>query len=136
MVKAFLKKIYRFMVVSLQKNMRRVMVVSEIQEGGRYYEADTENTRRSGHRGADRFRLDLCAGAPLFGHCVRPCRNGPWHLRCAGADHSSGYKRDHPTGDSISRQSMRNPHGGGVAARQNTGFAVCDSGPGLRLKRV
>jgi hypothetical protein len=31
---------------------------------------------------------------------------------------------------------MRNPHGGGVAARQNTGFAVCDSGPGLRLKRV
>ena len=122
------------MVISLQKNMRRVMLVSEIQEGGQYYEADTENIRRSGHCGSDRFRLDLLRSAVYLGVGVRPCWNGPRHLRCAGADYPSGYKWDHPAGDGVPRQPVRNPDGGGVAARQNTGFAVRNSGPGLRLK--
>ena len=104
-------------------------------ERGRFYEADTENARRSGHCDSDRFRLDLLRSAVLLGVGVRPCWNGPWHLRCAGVDYPSGHKRNHSAGDGVSRQPVRNSDGGGVADRQDTGFAVYDSGPGLRLKR-
>ena len=59
------------MAAFLQKNIQSGMVVSEIK-GGRYYEADTENIRRSDHCGSDRFRLDLLRSAVLLGLCVRP----------------------------------------------------------------
>ena len=65
---------------------------------------------------------------------VWPCRNGSRHLRYPGSDYPSDYKRDHPAGDGVPCQSIRNPDGGGMAARQDTGFAVRDSGSGLRLK--
>lgn len=115
-----------------KKQHRRYSCIRNCK-GGRFYEADTENTRRSDHCGPDRFRLDLCAGTPLLGLCIRPCGNSPWHLRCDGADYPSDYKWNHPAGDGISRQSIRDPDGSGVAARQNTGFAVRDSGLDLRL---
>lgn len=99
-----------------QKQHRRYSCIRNCK-GDRFYEADTKNTRRSGHRGSDRFCLDLCAGTPLLGLCVRPCRNTARHLRCVGVDYPSGYKWDHPTGYGISRQSVRSPDGGGVAAR-------------------
>lgn len=123
-----------FFAASLQKNIQSSTLVSE-KKRGRFYEADTENIRRSGHRGSDRFRLALLGSTVLLGVGVRPCGNGPRHLRCAGADYPSGHKRDHSAGDGVPCQSIWNPDGGGVAARQNTGFAVCDSGSGLLLKK-
>lgn len=103
-----------------KKQHRRYSCIRNCK-GGRFYEADTENTRRSGHCGSDRFRLDLLRSAVLFGVGVRARGNGPRHLRCAGADYSSDNERDHPASDDVPRQSVWNPDGGGVADRQNTG---------------
>lgn len=105
------------------------------KKGGRYHEADIKNPFSSYNRCSDNFRLDLRAGPPLLGFCVRPCGNGPRHLRCAGADYSTDHKRDHPAGNGVPRRPVWNLDGGGVADRQDTGFAVCDSGPGLWLKK-
>lgn len=106
------------------------------EKGGRYDEADIENTRRSHRCGAYVACLDLLRPAVLFRFHTRPCRNGPWHPRRIGSDYRSGYEWDYRTSYGVSRQPVWNPDGGGVPDRQDTGFAVRNSGSGLRLKTL
>ena len=93
---------HHFSAASLQKIIQSSMVVSENKKGGRYDEADIENTRRSHRRGAYAARLDLLWSAILFRFHTRPCRNDSRHPRCVGSDYRSDYEWNYSAGNGIS----------------------------------